>query len=228
MLREWDDLPEFMRIPEVRPYWEKLNRKRVQLMLKRGFDFAAASVLLILLAVPMIVIAVMIKKDSKGPVFYLQERVTAYGKRFRIHKFRTMVVGADKLGSAVTVGNDKRITKIGSKLRKYRIDELPQLFDVVSGNMSFVGKRPEVLKYVRCYEPEYFATLLLPSGITSEASIRFKDEAKLLSGVSNVDEVYVKQILPQKMKFNLEYIRKFNLFRDFVTLIKTVVAVLSK
>ena len=138
------------------------------------------------------------------------------------------MVGADKLGSAVTVGNDKRITKIGSKLRKYRIDELPQLFDVVSGNMSFVGKRPEVLKYVRCYEPEYFATLLLPSGITSEASIRFKDEAKLLSGVSNVDEVYVKQILPQKMKFNLEYIRKFNLFRDFVTLIKTVVAVLSK
>ncbi|MBO6165574.1 MAG: sugar transferase [Eubacterium sp.] len=228
MLRDWDDLPEFMRIPEVRPYWEKLNRKRVQLMLKRGFDFAAASVLLILLAVPMIVIAVMIKKDSKGPVFYLQERVTAYGKRFRIHKFRTMVVGADKLGSAVTVGNDKRITKIGSKLRKYRIDELPQLFDVVSGNMSFVGKRPEVLKYVRCYEPEYFATLLLPSGITSEASIRFKDEAKLLSGVSNVDEVYVKKILPQKMKFNLEYIRKFNLFRDFVTLIKTVVAVLSK
>lgn len=228
MLREWDDLPEFMRIPEVRPYWEKLNRKRVQLMLKRGFDFAAASVLLILLAVPMIVIAVMIKKDSKGPVFYRQERVTAYGKRFRIHKFRTMVVGADKLGSAVTVGNDKRITKIGSKLRKYRIDELPQLFDVVSGNMSFVGKRPEVLKYVRRYKPEYLATLLLPSGITSEASIRFKDEAKLLSGVSNVDEVYVKQILPQKMKFNLEYIRKFNLFRDFVTLIKTVVAVLSK
>lgn len=228
MLRDWDDLPEFMRIPEVRPYWEKLNRKRVQLMLKRGFDFAAASVLLILLAVPMIVIAVMIKKDSKGPVFYRQERVTAYGKRFRIHKFRTMVVGADKLGSAITVGNDKRITKLGSKLRKYRIDELPQLLDVVAGNMSFVGKRPEVLKYVRCYEPEYFATLLLPSGITSEASIRFKDEAKLLSGVTNVDEVYVRDILPQKMKINLQSIRRFGLFSDFLTLIRTVVAVLSK
>ncbi len=228
MLRDWDELPEFMRIPEVRPYWEKLNKKRVQLMLKRAFDFVAASVLLILLAVPMIVIAVMIKKDSKGPVFYRQERVTAYGKRFRIHKFRTMVVGADKLGSAITVGNDKRITRIGRKLRRYRIDELPQLFDVVAGDMSFVGKRPGVVKYVRCYEPEYFATLLLPAGITSEASIRFKDEDKLLSGVKNVDEVYVKQILPEKMKINLESIRRFSLFRDFVTLIRTVVAVLSK
>lgn len=228
MLRKWDDLPEFMKIPEVKTYWEILNRKRGQLILKRTFDLIMGMFLLVLLAIPLIVIAVMIKRDSKGPVFYRQERITAYGKRFKIHKFRTMVVGADKLGSAVTVGNDKRITKIGNKLRKYRIDELPQLFDVVAGNMSFVGKRPEVLKYVRRYKPEYLATLLLPSGITSEASIRFKDEAKLMSGVTNVDEVYVKDILPQKMKINLESIRKFGLFRDFVTLIKTVVAVLSE
>ena len=176
MLREWDDLPDFMRIDEVRPYWEVLNRKRGQLAIKRVFDVAMATVLLIILAIPMIVIAVMIKLDSNGPVFYRQKRITSYGKIFRIHKFRTMVADADKKGASVTVENDNRITKIGSKIRKLRLDELPQLIDVLQGNMSFVGTRPEVVKYVRRYKPEYLATLLLPAGITSEASIRFKDE----------------------------------------------------
>ena len=147
MLRRWEDLPGFMRVPEVRPYWEALDKKRGQLALKRAFDVVVAWSMLVFLAIPMAVIAIAIKLDSRGPVFYRQERVTAYGKKFRIHKFRTMVNNADKIGSAVTVGNDSRITKVGSKLRNLRLDELPQLFDVISGDMSFVGTRPEAVKY---------------------------------------------------------------------------------
>ena len=153
MLRKWDDLPDFMRIPEVRPYWEILNKKRGQLLLKRVFDLIMAVIMLIVLAIPMIVIAVCIKLDSEGPVFYRQERVTTYGKHFRIHKFRTMVSNADKIGSAVTVGNDSRITRVGCSLRTLRLDEIPQLFDVIAGNMSFVGTRPEAVKYVERYRP---------------------------------------------------------------------------
>ena len=157
-----------------------------------------------LFAVPMMILAIMIKCDSKGPVFYRQERVTRYGKHYRIHKFRTMVNNADKIGSAVTVGNDSRITKIGSKLRGCRLDELPQVLDILTGNMSFVGTRPEAVKYVEKYEPEYYATLLMPAGITSEASIRYKDEDKLLDAADDVDRVYIEEVLPQKMKFNLK------------------------
>ena len=167
MLRKWEDLPDFMRTPEVRPYWEILNKKRGQLALKRAFDVTAGVALFLLLCPPMAVIAVVIKKDSEGPVFYRQERVTTYGKHFRIHKFRTMVSNADKIGTAVTVGNDNRITKVGAKLRGLRLDELPQLIDVIKGDMSFVGTRPEAVKYVEKYRPEYNATLLMPAGITS-------------------------------------------------------------
>ncbi|MBQ7604502.1 MAG: sugar transferase, partial [Clostridia bacterium] len=155
MLKRWDDLPEYMRTLEVRPYWEYLNKKRVGLFFKRAFDLAVALILVLFLAVPMAVIAVLIKADSRGTVFYRQERVTLYGKRFRIHKFRTMVSNADKIGSAVTVDHDSRITKVGAKLRRLRLDELPQIFDVISGNMSFVGTRPEAVKYVERYEPEF-------------------------------------------------------------------------
>ena len=203
MLKKWDDLPEFMKIDEVRPYYDILNKKRGSLFLKRMLDFVGGLVLAVLLAIPMLMIAVWIKFDSKGPVFYRQERVTTYGKRFRIHKFRTMVSNADKIGAAVTVGNDPRITKVGAKLRDYRLDELPQVFDLISGNMSFVGTRPEAVKYVKKYKPEYMATLLLPAGITSEASIRYKDEAELLQGVDDVDRVYLEKVLPDKMKYNL-------------------------
>ena len=152
----------------------------------------------------MIVIAVMIKLDSKGSVFYRQERVTTYGKRFRIHKFRTMVSNADQIGSAVTVDNDSRITDIGKHIRNLRLDELPHLFDVIEGNMTFVGTRPEAVKYVERYKSEYYATLLLPAGITSEASIRYKDEAELLNQADDVDQVYVDNVLPEKMKWNLD------------------------
>lgn len=228
IVRKWEELPEFMRIPEVRPYWEILYKKKGQLVIKRIFDIGAASILLVILALPMGVIAVSIKIDSKGPVFYRQERVTTYGKHFRIHKFRTMVNNADKIGTAVTVGNDSRITKVGAKLRNLRLDELPQLIDVFLGDMSFVGTRPEAVKYVKKYSPEYLATLLLPAGITSEASIRYKDESKLLEAADNIDKVYVEEVLPGKMKWNLDSIKKFSLDRELATMMRTVLAVLGK
>lgn len=228
MLKKWEDLPEFMRCPEVRPYWEGLRKKRGQLLLKRAFDFLLALVLLVLLAIPMILIALMIKIEDPGPVFYRQERVTTYGKKFRIHKFRTMVVNADKIGTAVTVGEDPRITKVGKKLRKLRLDELPQVLDVLAGTMSFVGTRPEAVRYVEQYKPEYYATLLMPAGITSEASIRYKDEDQLLNAADDVDKVYVEQVLPAKMVWNLESIRRFRFLREILTMFRTVAAVLGK
>jgi len=228
MLRRWDELPAFMRTPEVRPYWEILDGKRGQLLLKRIFDLAAGCLLLVILAIPMAIIAAMIKADSEGPVFYRQERVTTCGRRFRIHKFRTMVNNADKIGTAVTVDNDSRITRVGAKLRGHRLDELPQVLDVISGDMSFVGTRPEAVRYVERYRPEFNATLLLPAGITSEASIRYKDEDKLLNAADDVDEVYVNQVLPEKMKWNLESIRRFGFFRELSTMLRTVFAVMGK
>lgn len=225
MLTNWDKLPDRMRTPEVKPYYDILNKKRFQLLVKRAFDLAAALVLLAVLALPMLAIAVWIKADSEGPVLYRQSRVTRDGKHFRIHKFRTMIADADRVGTAVTVGNDRRITKAGEKLRRLRLDELPQLFDVIAGDMSFVGTRPEAVKYVEQYEPEYFATLLLPAGITSEASIRYKDEDKLLSTADDVDRVYLEQVLPEKMKWNLGELRSFRLLRELGTMFRTVRAV---
>ena len=228
VLRKWDDLPEFMKTEEVKPYYEALKKKRFSLVLKRAMDLVGGVVLLVLLAIPIAIIAVMIKLDSEGPVFYRQERITTYGKHFRIYKFRTMVSNADKIGTAVTVGNDSRITRIGAKLRGCRLDELPQVLDLITGDMSFVGTRPEAVKYVEKYKPEYMATLLLPAGITSEASIRYKDEAELLEAADDVDRVYVEEVLPGKMKYNLESIRKFSVVSDIATMVRTVFAVLGK
>lgn len=228
LLKKWDDLPAFMKVPEVWPYYDILRKRKLSLLIKRVFDFAASLILLIVLVIPMTVIAVWIKLDSKGPVFYRQERVTTNGKHFRIHKFRTMVADADRIGTAVTVGNDSRITKAGQKLRHLRLDELPQLFDVIRGDMSFVGTRPEAVKYVERYKPEYYATLLMPAGITSEASIRYKDEDKLLDAADDVDRVYIEQVLPEKMKWNLESIKRFRSLREILTMFRTVFAVLGK
>lgn len=228
MLKEWDELPDFMRTDEVRPYYDGLKKKKLSLALKRAMDMIGGLLLLIVLAIPMAFIALWIKLDTEGPVFYRQERVTTYGKHFRIHKFRTMVSDADKIGSAVTVGNDSRITKVGAKLRGCRLDELPQILDLISGDMSFVGTRPEAVKYVEKYEPEYLATLLLPAGITSEASILYKDEAELLDAADDVDRVYVENVLPGKMKYNLESIKKFSFFGEIRTMFRTVFAVLGK
>ena len=228
MLRKWEELPDFMRNDEVRSYYEVLKKKKISLALKRGVDLIGGIVLLIILSIPMAIIAIWIKIDSEGPVFFRQERVTANGKHFKIHKFRTMVNDADKIGSAVTVGNDSRITKVGEKLRDCRLDELPQVFDLISGDMSFVGTRPEAVKYVEEYNPEYMATLLLPAGITSEASIRYKDEADLLEAADDVDRVYVEEILPRKMEYNLESIKKFSFIGEIATIFRTVFAMLGK
>ena len=218
-LRKWEDLPAFMQCEEVREYHDILAKKKCALGLKRGFDVVVATIMLI---------AIMIKTDSPGPVFYRQERVTLYGKKFRIHKFRTMVNNADKIGSTVTVGGDARITKIGNKLRNLRIDEIPQLIDVLVGDMSFVGTRPEATKYVNKYSNEMYATLLLPAGITSEASIRYKDEAALLDTADDVDKAYVEEVLPGKMKYNLQSMRDFSFLGDIATMFRTVFAVLGK
>ena len=227
-LRKWEELPDFMRTEEVRPYYEVLKKKGPSLFFKRAVDLVGGLVLLVLLAIPMAVIAVMIKLDSEGPVFYRQERVTSYGRKFRIHKFRTMVSNADKIGTAVTVGNDSRITKVGAKLRGCRLDELPQVLDLISGDMSFVGTRPEAVKYVEKYKPEYMATLLLPAGITSEASIRYKDEAELLEVADDVDKVYMEEVLPGKMKYNLQSIKEFSLIGEIKTMFRTVFTVMGK
>ena len=225
-LRNWDDLPRFMQCEEVREYYDILAKKKLSLKLKRAFDVVAGACVLIVTAIPMLIIAIKVAIESPGGVFYRQERITTYGKKFRIHKFRTMVANADKIGSTVTVSGDSRITPTGAFLRKYRLDELPQVFDVLSGNMSFVGTRPEATKYVKKYTKEMRATLLLPAGITSEASIHYKDEAELLDAADDVDKVYVEQVLPAKMKYNLESIRKFSFWSEIVTMIRTVLAVI--
>ncbi len=220
----FSELPESMQTQEVRPYYDILKGKSRSLFFKRVLDFVAAFFLVILLALPMLIIAVAIKCSSKGPVIYKQVRVTTYGKHFRIWKFRTMKVGSDALGE-LTCSEDDRITGIGRFLRKYRLDELPQIFHVLSGKMSIVGTRPEVPRYVEKYTPEMMATLLMPAGVTSLASIMFKDEAQLLEKSSDVDKEYVEVILPQKMEYNLKYINRFSFRRDIYLIFKTVVEV---
>lgn len=227
-MRKWDELPTEMQTEEVRYYYNILCKKKFSLVLKRMFDIVVSAIMLIVLSPLFIFLAVAIKIDSPGPVFYRQERVTTYGRRFRIHKFRTMVNNADKKGSLVTVKNDSRVTRIGKLIRKYRIDEISQLIDVLLGDMTFVGTRPEVVKYVDRYVPIMWATLLLPAGLTSEASILYKDEDKLLNIAENVDDVYVEKVLPGKMYYNLKSIENFSLFANIVTMFKTVFAVLGK
>lgn len=228
ILRKWEELPIEMQTDEVRYYYDILCKKKLSLIMKRLFDIAASAVLLMILSPVFIILAIAIKIDSSGPVFYRQERVTTYGKTFRIHKFRTMVSNADKQGSFVTVKNDSRITRVGNLIRKYRLDEISQLIDVLLGNMTFVGTRPEVVKYVNQYMPVMRATLLLPAGVTSEASILYKDEDKLLDGAKKVDDIYIEKVLPGKMYYNLKSIEKFSFMKDIGIMFKTVLAVLGK
>lgn len=227
LVKEWNKLPEFMRVEEIKPYYEIIRKKKTQLLLKRLFDIIASLILIIILSPVLFIISIWIKLDSKGPIFYRQERVTQYGKIFRIFKFRTMVTNADKIGSLVTTQNDSRITKVGSKIRKYRLDELPQLFNIFVGDMSFVGTRPEVKKYVDKYTSEMYATLLLPAGVTSLASIKYRDEDEIIKEKTDegktVDQAYIEDVLPEKMKYNLEYIDDFNVGRDLYLCVKTVI-----
>ena len=228
MLKKWDDLPYGMRTEAVKKYYDVLKKKRTALFFKRVFDVSVSFVMLFLLLPVFLILAIAIKIDSKGPVFYRQVRVTQYGRRFRIFKFRTMVQNADQIGSLVTVGNDARVTRVGRLIRKCRLDEICQLIDVFRGTMTFVGTRPEVPKYVDEYTDEMMATLLLPAGVTSEASIYYKDEDALLSGAEDPDLVYTKEILPAKMRYNLLMIKQFGFFRDIGVMVKTVFAVLGK
>ena len=228
ILKKWENLPEQLRTDAVRPYYDLLARRRGSLLLKRCFDVIVSSLMLVVLSPVFLILAIAIKCDSPGPVFYRQVRVTQYGREFRIFKFRSMVQGADRRGSLVTVSGDSRITRVGRFIRRCRLDELCQLIDVFRGTMTFVGTRPEVPKYVAAYTPEMMATLLLPAGITSRASILYKDEADLLDAAADVDAVYIREVLPGKMKYNLEEMKNFSFFSDIKTMFRTVFAVLGK
>ena len=215
----------------VKKYREEIEKRRISLFLKLFLDKVLALVLLIPLSPIILAIAIWIKLDSDGPVFYRQERITTYGRPFRIFKFRTMVKDADKLGAAVTEHNDPRISRAGNKLRKVRLDELPQLFNVLLGDMSFVGVRPEVAKYVNRYTDEMNATLLLPAGITSPASIEYKDEDEVIEKFKgtgrSIDDIYIEEVLPDKMKYNLDYIKNFSIVNDIKIMIQTALAVIK-
>lgn len=224
----WEKLPPQMQTEAVKPYYEILQKKQIGLIFKRSFDIVVSLIMLLILSPVFLVLAIAIKLDSKGPVFYRQVRVTQYGKEFHIFKFRTMVNNADKIGSQVTVGGDSRITRVGKVIRECRLDEIGQLLNILGGSMTFVGTRPEVPKYVEKYTPEMWATLLLPAGVTSEASIRYKDEAALLDAAEDVDTTYIQDVLPGKMKYNLRSIQEYSFFKDIETMFQTVFAVVEK
>ena len=228
ILKKWEDLPDNLRTDAVRPYYDLLAKRRGSLALKRCFDVAVSAIMLLIRAPVFLGLAIAIKLDSPGPVFYRQVRVTQYGKEFRIFKFRSMVSDADKRGSLGTVSGDSRITRVGHFIRNCRLDELCQLIDIFRGTMTFGGTRPEVPKYVAAYTPEMMATLLLPAGVTCEASILYKDEAELLDAADDVDAVYIRDVLPGKMKYNLDALKNFSFFSDIATMFRTVVAVLGK
>lgn len=226
ILKNWEELPKELQTEEVKPYYEVLKKKRLSLILKRIFDIVVSLVMLIILLPVFILLGIAIKVDSSGPIFFRQERITQYGRKFKIFKFRTMVNNAEKLGAQVTVGNDSRITKVGSFIRGCRLDEISQLLNILTGDMTFVGTRPEVKKYVDHYTNDMMATLLLPAGVTSLASIYYKDEAELLEKSTNPDATYIENILPEKMKYNLQSIKKFNFLEDIKIMFMTVLAVI--
>ena len=226
-MRKWNDLPKEMQVEQVKKYYEILQCHKGSLLAKRIFDIIVASLLVVILSPILLLLSMLIKIDSPGPVMFRQVRVTTYGKPFCIFKFRTMVNNADKIGTQVTTKGDSRVTRMGKMLRGCRLDELPQLFNVLKGEMSFVGTRPEVEKYVAHYTDEMKATLLMPAGITSRASIEYKDEERLLESAENADEVYIHQVLPEKMKYNLRAIEKFSFWDDIKTMFATVIAVIK-
>lgn len=226
LLKDWEELPEFMRNEDVKVYYESLSKKKISLFFKRIFDIVMSLIMIIITSPLLILLSIWIKLDSKGPVFYRQARITQYGEIFHIYKFRAMIVNADKLGTLVTTKNDVRITKVGNKIRKCRLDEIPQLFNVLRGEMSFVGTRPEVKRYVDSYTDEMKATLLLPAGITSVASVKFKNEEDVIELVKNkyrnTDELYISEILPKKMSYNLKYLINYRFYKDIYCCLITV------
>jgi len=211
-----------MQTPQVKKYYDILKGKTLALICKRIFDIVVSLIMLVILSPLFLVLAVAIKLDSKGPVFFRQVRVTSYGRQFRIFKFRTMVNNAESKGASVTASDDMRITKVGRIIRKCRLDEICQLIDVLRGTMTFVGTRPEVPKYVEQYTDEMMATLLLPAGVTSTASISYKDEDRLLSVAQDIDSVYINDVLPRKMEYNLSDIENYGFWREIGIMFKTV------
>ena len=226
-MRKWNDLPKEMQVEQVKKYYEIPQCHKGSLLAKRIFDIIVARLLVVVLSPILLFLSILIKIGSPGPVMFRQVRVTTYGKPFRIFKLRTMVNNADKIGTQVTTKGDSRVTRMRKMLRGCRLDELPQLFNVLKGEMSFVGTRPEVEKYVAHYTDEMKATLLMPAGITSRASIEYKDEERLLESAENADEVYIHQVLPEKMKYNLRAIEKFSFWDDIKTMFATVIAVIK-
>ena len=226
-LKKWEELPPELQLEEVREYYDILTKKKISLFFKRIFDIIFSFVLLVVFSPLFLILAIAIKLDSRGPVFYRQVRITQYNRKFRIFKFRSMVQDADK-GSQVTINGDMRVTHVGRFVRKCRLDEICQLLNVLKGDMTFVGTRPEVPHYTEKYTPEMMATLLLPAGVTSLASIYYKDEAELLDAADDIDKVYIEQVLPAKMKYNLRAIRQFGFWGDIKIMFMTVFAVLGK
>lgn len=230
-MKKWESLPECLKNKDVKKYYDMLEKKKISLLIKRTLDIFLSIACLIVFSPIFLIVGIAIKLDSKGPIFYRQERVTMYNKTFKIFKFRTMIQNADKIGSLVTINNDKRITKVGKIIRKFRLDEIPQLINVLMGDMSFIGTRPEVRKYVDAYSNEMKATLLMRAGVTSYTSIVFKDEDELINKYMdknhNADDVYITKIMPAKMKTNLEYIKNFNILNDIKIMVWTVLAVLN-
>ena len=227
ILKKWEKLPPELQTEEVRRYYDILKKKNASLFFKRIFDIIFSFILLVVFSPLFLILAIAIKLDSRGPVFYRQVRITQYNRKFRIFKFRSMVQDADK-GSQVTVNGDMRVTRVGRLVRKCRLDEISQLLNVLKGDMTFVGTRPEVPHYTEKYSPEMMATLLLPAGVTSLASIYYKDEAKLLDAADDADKVYIEQVLPAKMKYNLRAVKQFGFWSDIKIMFMTVFAVLGK
>ncbi|WP_141828217.1 sugar transferase [Clostridium sp. KNHs216] len=216
-----------MRNKYTKEYLTLLNKRRFSLGAKRAFDIVVSLLILAVCSPFFLLLALAVKIDSRGPVFYRQVRVGRYNQDFKIFKFRTMIQDADKIGPPLTVGDDPRVTKVGRFIRKLRLDEFSQLLNVLGGSMSLVGPRPEVRKYVDVYAPEYMATLLIRPGITATSSIAFKDEDSLLNAAEDPEKVYVEQILPPKMAYNLEYMKNISLLNDIKIMFRTVGAVLK-
>lgn len=235
ILKKWENIPDNIKNEKTKEYYDILNSKKITLFLKRLFDIIFSAILLIVLSPILIILAIAIKIDSKGPIFYRQERITQYGKIFKIFKFRTMIFNADKIGALVTTKNDSRITRVGNIIRKCRLDEIPQLINILVGDMTFVGTRPEVKKYVERYTDEMKATLLMPAGVTSIASIKYKNEdeiigkyiGKYIEQGEDIDDIYVNRVLPEKMKYNVDYVKKFTIFQDILICVQTVNEVLK-
>ena len=231
ILKKWENIPDNIKNEKTKEYYDILNSKKITLFLKRLFDIIFSAILLIVLSPILIILAIAIKIDSKGPIFYRQERITQYGKIFKIFKFRTMIFNADKIGALVTTKNDSRITRVGNIIRKCRLDEIPQLINILVGDMAFVGTRPEVKKYVERYTDEMKATLLMPAGVTSIASIKYKNEdeiiGKYIEQGEDIDDIYVNRVLPEKMKYNVDYVKKFTIYQDILICVQTVNEVLK-